>query len=62
MAIAMALKSDYQVAYLAPTEILARQHFQTITELLEKLQTINFTPQLLIGSMKKSEKLLLIKK
>ena len=62
MAIAMALKSDYQVAYLAPTEILARQHFQTITELLEKLQTINFTPQLLIGSMKKSEKLLAYKK
>jgi len=31
-----AVKGGHQVAFLAPTEILAKQHFKTITSLLEK--------------------------
>ncbi len=53
MAILMALKSGYQVAYMAPTEILARQHFATLSQLLK---TFDITPTLLIGGLKASEK------
>jgi ATP-dependent DNA helicase RecG len=31
-----AVKAGYQVAFLAPTEILAKQHYKTISSLLEK--------------------------
>ncbi len=53
MAILMALENDFQVAYMAPTEILARQHYQTLTELLGHFK---FKPMLLIGGLKASEK------
>ena len=45
--------SGYQSALMAPTEILASQHYVSITKNLEKL---NVKVALLTGSMKKSEK------
>jgi ATP-dependent DNA helicase RecG len=37
LAILAAIKNDYQCAFMAPTEILAEQHFQSISTLLESL-------------------------
>lgn len=53
MAILMALKNGYQVAYMAPTEILARQHLKTLTSLLK---SFDIKPTLLIGGLKAGEK------
>lgn len=45
--------SGYQSTLMAPTEILAKQHFQTILNLTKQL---NITCELLIGSMTAKEK------
>ncbi len=45
----------YQCAMMVPTEILALQHFQTFTKILEE-NDIDITVVLLTGSMKLSEK------
>src|SRR5206468_2676993 len=37
MAAVMALNQDFRVAFMAPTELLARQHAETIHKLLEPL-------------------------
>lgn len=50
-AILMALDNGFQAAFLAPTEILAEQHYRTLTEHLKELP-INI--RLLIGSQKKA--------
>ena len=47
----MALDSGYQATLMAPTEILAEQHYHTIKEYLEPLG-VNF--RLLVGGQKKS--------
>ncbi|GHV66531.1 ATP-dependent DNA helicase RecG [Bacteroidia bacterium] len=53
MAMLLALDNGYQACMMAPTEILANQHFTTITELLKGL---NVNVALLTGSTKKKER------
>ena len=54
----IAVGNNTQVAIMAPTEILARQHYQSFKKQLEK---INIPCGLLIGNMKKSERNPLLK-
>ncbi|HEX5797112.1 MAG TPA: ATP-dependent DNA helicase RecG [Candidatus Saccharimonadales bacterium] len=55
MAALMALKQGYQVALMAPTEILARQHAHNLHEMLKPLDMADRTV-LLLGSMKPAQK------
>ncbi|MEI6132681.1 MAG: ATP-dependent DNA helicase RecG [Bacillota bacterium] len=53
LAVHKSVRSGFQAALMAPTEILANQHFQSFSEIFEKLGVkIGF----LKGNMKKSEK------
>jgi ATP-dependent DNA helicase RecG len=49
----LAIDNGYQAVMMAPTEILARQHFQTVLDLLNQLQ---IPVALLTGSTKKAER------
>ena len=49
----LALDNNFQAAFMAPTEILAMQHYQTFKELLKDMPV---TFALLIGSTKASER------
>lgn len=53
MIMLLALDNGYQAALMAPTEILANQHFQTLTELLKDMPV---TMALLTGSTKNKER------
>jgi ATP-dependent DNA helicase RecG len=55
MAAVMVMHSGHQVAFMAPTEILARQHADTITSLLRPLG-LDSQVGLLIGSMTANQK------
>jgi ATP-dependent DNA helicase RecG len=54
-----AISAGYQVALMAPTEVLAEQHYQTMTELLKGMR---IKAGLLISQIKKKEKDLLLAK
>lgn len=54
-----AIKSGYQGALMAPTEILARQHFSSIETLMKKM---GITTVLLTGSQTKAQKTEVIEK
>ncbi len=53
MSTLIALDNGYQACIIAPTEILATQHFATVSEMLEK---IGVNVALLTGSTKKSDR------
>ncbi|MDD5457692.1 MAG: ATP-dependent DNA helicase RecG [Candidatus Margulisbacteria bacterium] len=53
-AILVALENDYQVAIMAPTEILAHQHYQ---KMLKYLLPLGINVELLVGSLKESSKI-----
>ncbi len=53
-AMLLALENDYQAALMAPTELLAEQHFATLTKLLEPL---DLRPELLLGRLTNQEKM-----
>lgn len=55
LALLMTAANGYQGALMAPTEVLALQHFQTIQEYVRKYGLI-FRPVLLVGSMSAKEK------
>lgn len=48
-AILMAIDNGYQAAFMAPTEILAEQHYRTLTEFLDPL---DINVRLLVGNQK----------
>ncbi len=52
-AMLLAVENDFQAAIMAPTELLAEQHFATLTRLLEPL---GLKPELLIGRLTAAEK------
>ncbi|MGH7142430.1 MAG: ATP-dependent DNA helicase RecG [Candidatus Saccharimonadales bacterium] len=55
MAAVMVLRSGHQVAFMAPTEILAHQHFETLIQLLQPLG-LEKSLGLLVGSMSPTQK------
>ena len=54
----LAVDNNYQACLMAPTEILAQQHFKTLSSLLAK---INVPVQLLTGSTKAAERKKILK-
>jgi ATP-dependent DNA helicase RecG len=54
----LAADNDFQACLMAPTEILAQQHFKTISRLLEK---INVQVRLLTGSAKSAQRKKILK-
>lgn len=55
LALLNAVESGFQGALMAPTEVLARQHYETICSLLDK-HGFPVTPVLLVGSMTAAQK------
>lgn len=56
LAILMCIGNNYQSAFMAPLEILAQQHYETITTLIKNQHIKNAHPCLLTGSVTKTAK------
>ena len=52
-AMLLVLENDHQAVFMAPTELLAEQHYETLKELLAPLGIV---PELLLGRLSSSEK------
>jgi len=61
LALLMCVANGYQGAFMAPTEVLAVQHFETINSFINAYH-IAFRPVLLVGSMTAKEKRLAYEK
>lgn len=55
LALLMCVSNGYQGAMMAPTEVLAKQHFETFKEMAEQYD-LPFHPILLVGSLSAKEK------
>lgn len=55
LAIFMCIMNHKQAAFMAPTEVLAKQHYESFLELIEQYQ-LPFVPVLLTGSLTAKEK------
>ncbi|MBQ8040004.1 MAG: DEAD/DEAH box helicase, partial [Lachnospiraceae bacterium] len=55
LALLKTVTNGYQGALMAPTEVLARQHMESFTELIERYN-LPFKPVLLVGSMTAKQK------
>ncbi|MDO4650456.1 MAG: ATP-dependent DNA helicase RecG, partial [Eubacteriales bacterium] len=62
LAMVLAAENGYQSALMVPTEVLARQHFEGMTQLLEENDLMEFSPVLLTGSQTQKEKRLIYEK
>ena len=59
LALSNAVLNSYQGVFMAPTEILARQHY---TSFCEVLKPFNFNTELLVGSLTKKQKGIILEK
>lgn len=55
LSLLMCVSNGYQGAMMAPTEVLATQHYEDVCEFIEKYH-LRFKPVLLVGSMTAKEK------
>lgn len=61
LSLLMCVSNGYQGAMMAPTEVLATQHYEDVCEFIEKYH-LRFSPVLLVGSMTAKEKRLAYEK
>ncbi len=55
LSLLLAISNGYQGALMAPTEVLATQHYETVKDYAERFH-IDFSPILLVGSMTAKQK------
>lgn len=56
LSLLMTASNGYQGALMAPTEVLAAQHFESFTEIIKKYHIDNLKPVLLTGSLSAKDK------
>ena len=56
LAMIMTAENGYQSALMVPTEVLARQHYESLCTLLKENNLTEYNPRLLTGSTKAKER------